>query len=105
MKTIKCTSCFGDGIERCDNPDHGLLNALSFRGSNESACPCCGHDEHYRMRSWDHECGKYKWNKCPDCDGSGEVKAKTFSEVFNSNYDFIYQPQVKVAVSIEDCWA
>lgn len=62
-----CTSCGGDGIERCDNPDHGLLNSLSFRGANESACPCCIHDEQYRMRHWDKSTNKYVWNKCPDC--------------------------------------
>jgi predicted RNA-binding Zn-ribbon protein involved in translation (DUF1610 family) len=63
----ECKSCGGDGIERCDNPDHGLLNAISFRGANESACPCCGHDEFYRMKHWDHADKKYVWNKCPDC--------------------------------------
>ena len=62
-----CKTCGGDGIERCDNPDHGLLDALSFRGANESACPCCGHDEQYRMKHWDKTEKKFVWNKCPDC--------------------------------------
>lgn len=62
-----CKSCGGDGIERCDNPDHGLLGAISFRGADESQCPCCGHDEKYRMKHWDADVKAYVWNKCPDC--------------------------------------
>jgi len=57
----KCETCDGDGIERCTNPDHGFLNALSFRGANESACPCCGHNDEYKILGC----------KCPDCDGTG----------------------------------
>lgn len=66
-----CIHCWGDGIERCDNPDHGLLSALSFRGANESACPCCGQDEQWRMRKWKN--GKYEWNECPECNGTGKA--------------------------------
>lgn len=52
-----CQACGGDGIETCDNPDHGLLDAMSFRGANESRCPCCGHDKQYKIRG----------SECPDC--------------------------------------
>lgn len=64
-----CKSCKGDKIERCDNPDHGFLNVINFRGANESACPCCGHDEQYRMGSHRRIGGKLKWvwNICPEC--------------------------------------
>lgn len=70
---VKCSHCFGDGIERCDNQDHHLLDALSFRSADESRCPCCGHDEKFRMRTWNGKQNKYEWNKCPECEGSGKI--------------------------------
>src|SRR6478736_537072 len=75
---VKCPDCFGDGIETCHNPDHGFLNIIGVVvGTNESACPCCGHSE-------DHKIGRYignmKWqyNKCETCSGSGEVTREEY---------------------------
>lgn len=70
-----CSSCGGDGIERCDNPDHGFIHALSFHDIGRSGCPCCGHDEKFRMKHWNHEYKFYEWNKCPECDGTGRSNA------------------------------
>jgi len=72
IEGVDCTSCFGDGIERCDNPDHGFIVSLSFGDVGRVGCPCCGHDEKQRMRHWDRANKKYEWNKCPDCKGSGK---------------------------------
>ena len=58
----KCLSCGGDGIETCDNPDHGFIIAMG--GEIERlGCPCCGHDPHHKMTG-----------PCPECDGSGFTK-------------------------------
>ena len=73
-KLIKCPDCFGDGIETCHNPDHGFLTGvLSIKGVNESACPCCGHSEDHKMRTWNMKTGKYDDNQCDTCSGSGKV--------------------------------
>lgn len=71
---MECEACSGDGIERCDNPDHGILNMIRFRGASETACPCCGHDEQYRMGSYKRVEGMLKliWNNCPECSGTGK---------------------------------
>ena len=70
---MKCKSCGGDGIERCSNPDHGLIDALSFCDTGRIGCPCCGHDELFRVKHWDAAEKRYVWNACPDCGGSGVV--------------------------------
>ena len=58
----KCLSCGGDGIETCDNPDHGFIIAMG--GEIERlGCPCCGHDPDHKMKG-----------PCPECDGSGFTK-------------------------------
>ena len=64
-KKYKCPACGGDGIETCYNPDHGFLRGMNMAGqmsANESACPCCGHNQ-------DHKTG----NKCYECKGTGVV--------------------------------
>lgn len=58
-----CETCEGDGIERCDNPDHGFIESIPGE-INRLGCPCCGHDPKYRMFG----------NKCPDCSGTGKRK-------------------------------
>jgi len=63
----KCDSCNGDGIERCDNPDHGIVHFAGSHAGHHRGCPCCGNDEKHRMRSWKN--GKWEWNVCPDCHG------------------------------------
>lgn len=76
----ECKWCGGDGIERCDNPDHGLLSAISFRGANESACPCCGHDDQYRMGRHKRNGNgllRWVWNKCPYCQPTHSLDAPT----------------------------
>ena len=65
----ECKSCCGDGVERCDNPDHGFIGAMSFHDIGRIGCPCCGHNPDYKMKSWKD--GKWEWNKCPECNGTG----------------------------------
>ena len=57
-----CEACGGDGIETCDNPDHGFIEAMPG-DVGRLGCPCCGHDE-------DH---KIKGSKCPECKGTGKI--------------------------------
>jgi hypothetical protein len=71
MKTHICPACGGDGIERCNNPDHGLINSLSFHDVGRIGCPCCGHDPYYRIGK--HIDGRKVFNYCPECEGSGKV--------------------------------
>lgn len=70
---FKCPACGGDGKETCNNPDHGFLRYVigAIKSANESACPCCGHDE-------DHKIFKYVDGKrvkviCYECSGKGVV--------------------------------
>ena len=57
-----CPDCDGTGNEICDNPDHGFIDAIGAKlMGHANGCPCCGHDEQYRM--------KYD---CPSCEGTGE---------------------------------
>jgi ssDNA-binding Zn-finger/Zn-ribbon topoisomerase 1 len=65
-----CPTCEGDGIERCTNPDHGFIQALSFTDMGRIGCPCCGHDEKHRIIGC----------KCPDCNGTGVVKGAKNTE-------------------------
>lgn len=59
-----CESCGGDGIETCDNPDHGGLEAGLFgRDEQRIGCPCCGHDPNHKMKG-----------KCHDCNGTGKTQ-------------------------------
>jgi len=61
--TQVCPLCHGDGLERCDNPDHGLLEALTGTKSSDIGrigCPGCGHDPQHRTK-----------DKCPACAGTG----------------------------------
>jgi len=63
--TQVCPLCHGDGLERCDNPDHGLLEALTGTKSSDIGrigCPGCGHDPQHRTK-----------DKCPACAGTGVV--------------------------------
>lgn len=69
--TKVCKTCGGDGIERCDNPDHGFIEIMSFDDIGRIGCPCCGYDGFFRMKTWKN--GKYEWNDCLDCGGSGKI--------------------------------
>jgi hypothetical protein len=62
---MECPTCKGDGIERCDNPDHGFIQAMSFTDMGRIGCPLCGHDLEHRIMGC----------KCPDCNGSGVIQA------------------------------
>lgn len=55
-----CSSCGGDGIQRCSNPDHGLIDALGG-DTGRLGCPLCGHDPQYRI----------KGESCETCSGGG----------------------------------
>lgn len=59
-----CPTCGGDGIERCDNPDHGFIKLSGYSDIGRIGCPACGHDPQHRIMGC----------KCPDCNGSGLVK-------------------------------
>ena len=75
---VICPDCLGDGKETCHNPDHELLSALSFRGANESRCPCCGHDKNYKMKKFIN--GKWQYKKCCICNGTGKVTLQIYED-------------------------
>lgn len=64
-KDNNCPTCGGDGIERCDNPDHGFIDAVGGE-IGRLGCPCCGHDQYRRING----------SKCPDCHGTGKLKGQ-----------------------------
>ena len=68
-----CLSCGGDGKETCDNPDHGFIAALGFTEIGRLGCPACGHHEDHKVRRWDANEGKYVFNTCYECNGTGEM--------------------------------
>ncbi len=86
-KLIKCPDCFGDGIETCHNPDHGFLSDFlgPVVGANESACPCCGHSEDHKMRTYNMKTHKYEDNQCDTCSGSGQVTLNQYNDYLNEN--------------------
>lgn len=62
MEKIKCEMCKGDGISRCDNPDHGFISAVG-REISRIGCPVCGHDEEYKVYG----------EECDACNGTGFI--------------------------------
>ena len=62
MKTIICPDCRGDGTETCNNPDHGLIDAIGGE-IGRLGCPVCGHDPEHKVRK----------NKCEFCNGEGVI--------------------------------
>ena len=66
-----CPICSGDKIERCDNPDHGFIAALSFHDIGRVGCPVCGTDPLHRVRHWRD--GQWHWLRCEHCDNDGMV--------------------------------
>jgi len=70
-KMMICETCNGDGIERCTNPDHGLIDAMSFAEIGRLGCPCCGHDEQNRIFE----------SKCPDCNGTGQKEMEVSDDI------------------------
>ena len=58
---VVCPECNGDGIGRCDNPDHGFISAMPGE-IGRLGCPVCGHDP-------DHKTGEV----CETCNGEGDV--------------------------------
>lgn len=61
----ECEECGGDGIARCDNPDHGFIDAVGGE-TRRLGCPVCGYDDYNRIRFYKD--GKYHWQKCQTCD-------------------------------------
>lgn len=59
-----CPACGGDGIEVCNNPDHG------FPRVTPSGCPACGNDP-------DHKTG----DSCGSCNGTGKVQLQKFKKI------------------------
>ena len=54
-----CIDCGGDGMERCNNPDHGFIDAIGGE-IGRLGCPVCGHDP-------EHKTGEL----CSTCNGTG----------------------------------
>lgn len=54
-----CSACGGDGIETCDNPDHGFISVMPG-DIGRLGCPCCGHHPEHKMSG-----------PCPECNGTG----------------------------------
>jgi hypothetical protein len=61
---MKCPDCGGDGIETCNNPDHGFIDALSFHDVGRIGCPVCGHDPKHKVPNG---------GPCPTCHGKGDI--------------------------------
>ncbi len=70
---VECPLCGGDGKETCDNPDHGLIDALSFHDVGRIGCPVCGHDERHKVKNG---------GSCELCGGAGKV-----TQAFCNDYE------------------
>ena len=88
-KLVKCPDCFGDGIETCHNPDHGFLaNFLGpVVGANESACPCCGHSEDHKMKTYNMKTSRYDNNQCCTCIGNGKLTLEQYNNYLDNEVD------------------
>lgn len=77
-----CPACGGDGIETCNNPDHGFIN---FVGGELArlGCPCCGHDPEYKMKVWNYDLRKYVPSTCWECNGKGIVNKKRAGKILD----------------------
>lgn len=64
---VTCPECGGDGKETCNNPDHGLISAMSFHEIGRIGCPVCGHDPRHKVPGG---------GKCDICKGTGKVTEK-----------------------------
>jgi len=51
----ECEFCGGDGIARCNNPDHGFMDGVGGE-LKRLGCPVCGHDEEHRIFGEKCEC-------------------------------------------------
>lgn len=61
---MECDKCDGTGQEICNNPDHGALESgLVNHYDRHLGCPCCGHDDLYRVPK----------TTCNKCNGSGKL--------------------------------
>jgi hypothetical protein len=60
MKQYKCSECNGTGMEICDNPDHGFIEAMPGE-IGRLGCPVCGHDPDHAI----------KGTVCEKCNGTG----------------------------------
>ena len=93
-----CPDCAGDGKETCHNPDHGFLSGvMSIMGPNESACPCCGHDEDHKMKKYVGN-GKYEHNKCETCKGVGRLTRQDYEAYLDE-----YVPEEDIETVNEHC--
>ena len=59
-KTETCEVCGGDGVETCDNPDHGWTD-MGAGELGRLGCPVCGHDPDHKVQG----------SICPECNGTG----------------------------------
>lgn len=57
----QCPDCNGHGVEICDNPDHGFIDAIGGE-IQRLGCPCCGHDPDHKVIGG---------GKCDRCNGTG----------------------------------
>ena len=67
---ITCPDCDGDGIETCNNPDHGFIEMVGGE-MNRLGCPVCGHDPDHKVRD----------EACDTCNGTGQMNS---SEIPNT---------------------
>ena len=60
----ECETCEGDGISRCTNPDHRMIDSgILGIEQNRLGCPVCGHEPEYKI----------KGESCNDCNGTGST--------------------------------
>lgn len=73
-----CQVCGGDGISRCDNPDHGFIESMQGE-IGRLGCPVCGFDSNYKVHG----------ETCETCNGDGVIPIyytpKQFKEITGKN--------------------
>jgi len=76
MNNVICPACGGDGKETCSNPDHGFLTGIVniAYSANESACPCCGHDQNHKVKNG---------GNCELCNGLGNISEENANKWAN----------------------
>lgn len=82
--THKCPACGGDGINTCNNPDHGFMSI----GFDAHGCPCCGNDPNHKVSKYRD--GKTVYLPCEYCKGTGKLSKEECVKILHEWQ--IYEP-------------
>lgn len=72
---LVCGECGGDGRETCNNPDHGLIDAVGGE-IGRLGCPVCGHSSDHKT---EYKCGK--------CNGTGRLDVPDYCHDLNAMHE------------------